>query len=467
MPLSAYTLSRPLQATDGALLTLSAPTTRIGANVGNGSATSVAIGFTFRFNGVDYTTISEINSNGFICLNSTAIAGDDNTVMEAANTYIVLAPWWDDLQTSSAPNNGGVFTEVLGSAPTRKLVIEWRCDASFSNVWTAFSERVKFQAVLYESGGKVEYRYNSPTVGIVPYGAPGSSASCGVKVDTSVSQPGNIRDFFGTSGTPAGSTGPFTTNLTIYGGGIQWPGRSDNTTGLGAYNLHFQIVPVDQTYDWSGLGLAVQTSGYDAAYSIDVTVGSNTDTWTPTASDARDAMRLFGIWLHSASRAWYPQVWQLAMVRDSTTGGAKLAVTCDAVWTWEASGTNPLGIPTTAPTQALTMAATSAAEGTWSPASKIMVRGRYGGPRDGDAADGLAVTPRIPGTMHQSPQIEAVATPLEVARLSGCLALATNPRRGQLYDSTGARYVIAIGEVDRSDAGRAYYRLRLSAAIEV
>tara|TARA_R110000868_G_scaffold116082_3_gene309463 strand:- start:7930 stop:9324 length:1395 start_codon:yes stop_codon:yes gene_type:complete len=464
--LSAYTLSRPLQATDGALLTLSSPTTLLGVN--NSSAvTNTAIGFTWTFNGTAYTTLPRISSQGFIRLDSTTNL-TNNTAMDAASAAVILAPWWDDMVTSPAPASGGVFLELQGSAPTRKLVIEWRCDASFSNLWTAYTERIKFQVVLYESGGKVEFRYGTyAAIAGVAYGTPGSSASCGVKVSTSVSQPGNIRDFFGTSGTPAGSTGPFLTNLTIYGGGIRWPSRSDNTTGLGAYNLHFQIVPTDPTYDWTGLGLAVGTSGYDAAYSIDVTVGANTATWTPTASDARDAMRLFGLWLHNASRPWYPQIWQLAMVRDTTTGGAKLAVTCDAVWTWEASGSNPLGIPTTAPTQALTMTATSAAEGTWSPASEIMVRGRYGGPRDGDAANGLAVTPRIPGTMHQTPQIEAVATPLEVARLSGCLALATNPRRGQLYDSTGARYVIAIGEVDRSAAGRAYYRLRLSAAIEV
>lgn len=465
MALSAYTLSRPLQATDGALLTLSSPTTLLGSN--NGSAvTNTAIGFTWTFNGTSYTTIPHISSQGFIRLDSTTDLSN-NTAMDAASAAVVLAPWFDAMVTSPAPASGGVFLEVQGSAPTRKLVIEWRCDASYSNLWTAYTERVKFQVVLYESGGKVEFRYGTyAAIAGVAYGTPGSSASCGVKVDTSGSQPGNIRDFFGSSGTPAGSTGPFLTNLTIYGGGIQWPGRSDNTTGLGAYNLHFQIVPTDPTYDWSGLGLAAETSGYDAAYSIDVTVGSNTDTWTPSASDARDAMRLFGLWLHSASRPWYPQVWQLAMVRDTTTGGAKLAVTCDAVWTWEASGSNPLGIPTTAPTQALTMTA-SAAEGTWSPASGMMVRGRQGGPRDGDAANGLAVTPRIPGTMHQTPRIEAVATPLEVARLAGCLALATNPRRAQVYDSLGDRYTIALGAVDRTAAGRAYYRVRLSAAIEV
>jgi len=468
LALSAYTLTRPLQSVDGGLLALSSPTTLLGSDNGSG-VTNTAIGFTWTFNGTAYTTLPRISSQGFIRLDSTTNL-TNNTDIDGANAAVVLAPWWDDMVTSSALATGGVYLELQGSAPNRKLVIEWRCDTSWNNIWTAYSERIKFQAVLYETSGKLEYRYGTAAaVAGIPYGSPGASASCGVKVDTTGSQPGNIRDFFGTSGSPAGSTGPFLTNLTVFRGGgsaIMWPADASNTTGLGAYNLHFQIVPTDPTYDWSGLGLAAETSGYDAAYSIDVTVGSNTDTWTPSASDARDAMRLFGLWLHSASRPWYPQVWQLAMVRDSTTGGAKLAVTCDAVWTWEASGSNPLGIPTTAPTQALTMTA-SAAEGTWSPASGIMVRGRQGGPRDGDAANGLAVTPRIPGTMHQTPQIEAVATPLEVARLSGCLALATNPRRGQLYDSTGARYVIAIGEVDRSAAGRAYYRVGLSAAIEV
>lgn len=242
MALNDYKLIRKLQSVDGGLLALSSPTQILGAN-SSSAVNSVAIGFTFRFNGVDYTTISRIHSGGALCLNSTAMT-NDNAQMEAANTFIIIAPWMDALITSSAPNGGGIYTEVQGSSPNRRLVIEWRCDASFSTAWTAYSERIKFQAVLYETSGKVEFRYNVPTTGIVPYGAPGSSASCGVKISTATSQPGNIRDFFGSSGTPAGSTGPFLTDRTIVGAGgaaIMWPGRSDNTSGLGAYNFHFQL----------------------------------------------------------------------------------------------------------------------------------------------------------------------------------------------------------------------------------
>jgi hypothetical protein len=193
---------------------------------------------------------------------------------------VVLAPWWDDMVTSPAPATGGVYLELQGSAPNRRLVIEWRCDTSWNAIWTAYSERVKFQAVLYETSGKLEYRYGTAAaVAGIPYGSPGASASCGVKVSTSVSQPGNIRDFFGTSGSPAGSTGPFLTNLTVFragGSAIMWPADASNTTGLGAYNLHFQIVPVDPTYDYDGAPLCVASKSYEATGTVEVTVGSDT-----------------------------------------------------------------------------------------------------------------------------------------------------------------------------------------------
>ena len=469
MALSAYTLTRPLQSVDGGLLTLSSPTTLLGSN--NSSAvTSTAIGFTWTFNGTAYTTLPRISSQGFIRLDSTTNL-TNNTDIDGANAAVVLAPWWDDMVTSPAPATGGVYLELQGSAPNRKLVIEWRCDTSWNNIWTAYSERVKFQAVLYETSGKLEYRYGTAAaVAGIPYGAPGASASCGVKVSTSVSQPGNIRDFFGASGSPAGSTGPFLTDLTVFRGGgsaIMWPADAANTTGLGAYNLHFQILPVDPTYDYDGAPLCVASKTYEATGTVEVTVGSDTDTWTIAGNDAKVTMYRFGLWLHNASRAWYPKEWELSLVRDATTAGAKLSITGDAAWTWESAGSNPLGLPTTAPSQAVTQTATSPADGTWSPAAGIDVRRRQIGPRDGDAANGAAVMPQAPGTAVLLPQIESVATPLETARLSGCLAGAATRRLAQVRDPLGTWYTIALGEVARTAAGKQYYRLRLSAAIEV
>jgi hypothetical protein len=469
MALSAYTLTRPLQSVDGDLLALSSPTTLLGSN--NSSAvTNTAIGFTWTFNGTAYTTLPRISSQGFIRLDSTTNL-TNNTDIDGANAAVVLAPWWDDMVTSSALATGGVYLELQGSAPNRRLVIEWRCDTSWNSIWFAYSERIKFQAVLYETSGKLEYRYGTAAaVAGIPYGSPGASASCGVKVSTSVSQPGNIRDFFGASGSPAGSTGPFLTNLTVFRGGgsaIMWPADASNTTGLGAYNLHFEIVPVDPTYDYDGAPLCVASKSYETTGTVEVTVGSDTDTWTIAGNDAKVTMYRFGLWLHNPSRPWYPKTWQLSLVRDATTAGAKLSITGDAAWTWESAGSNPLGLPTTAPSQAVTQTATSPADGTWSPAAGIDVRQRQIGSRDGDAANGTAVMPQAPGTAVLLPQIESVATPLETARLSGCLAGAATRRLAQVRDPLGTWYTIALGEVARTAAGKQYYRLRLSAAIEV
>jgi hypothetical protein len=75
--------------------------------------------------------------------------------------------------------------------------------------------------------------------------------------------------------------------------------------------------------------------------------------------------------------------------------------------------------------------------------------------------------PQAPGTAVLLPQIESVATPLETARLAGCLAGAATRRLAQVRDPLGTWYTIALGEVARTAAGKQYYRLRLSAAIEV
>lgn len=241
--LNAYTLTRRTQGApdnDGGLIALTGSAVRrIDPNLDDGFFDGLALGFTFAFNSGSYTTISRINANGFLRLSASVFSGNDNTIMNGANAHIILAPWWDDMQTQPVGVSGGVFTESFGSAPNRYMVVEWRCDASWNSNNFTFADRVKFQAVLYETSNRIEFRYNNPS-SIGAYGAPGSSASCGVKVSTSVGQAGNIRDFFGSSGTPAGSTGPFITTLTPVSPTIHWPGKSDNTTGLGAYNFRFQ-----------------------------------------------------------------------------------------------------------------------------------------------------------------------------------------------------------------------------------
>jgi len=165
-----------LRADDVGLLELSSPTTQIGAN-STGSATGISIGFEFRLDGVSYTTIA-VFAYGFARLAGTESSANNSNLF-ASNTNVIIAPWWDDMKT--AESTGYVKTETQGSAPWRRFIIEWRC-YSYSGNTAANNDLLNFQAVLYETTDRIEFRYapsvrtGSPTL---------MDASAGVKGVTS------------------------------------------------------------------------------------------------------------------------------------------------------------------------------------------------------------------------------------------------------------------------------------------
>ncbi len=97
-----------------------------GTGVDDNNYNNVAIGFTFKFNGVDYTAIG-INSNGFIRLGSTAfslscsylpVSSTDN-----ANCANAIAAHAEDQQGNAGAT---LRSELLGTAPDRVFVIQWK-----------------------------------------------------------------------------------------------------------------------------------------------------------------------------------------------------------------------------------------------------------------------------------------------------------------------------------------------------
>ena len=81
-----------------------------------------------------------------------------------------IYPFWDDLIVDGSAS---VRTELLGAAPTRRFVIEWRNATFFGNS----TLRVDFEVVLHEDGGAILTQYrniandgremgNSATLGI-------------------------------------------------------------------------------------------------------------------------------------------------------------------------------------------------------------------------------------------------------------------------------------------------------------
>lgn len=206
------------------LVPLDSPTTAVGAN-STTIATGISIGFTFRLDGVDYTTCA-LAPQGFMRLAGTETSSD-NTRLFATNTNVILAPWWDDLET--AVTVGYIKHETQGTAPWRTFIAEWYVNFQSSYDGTDYA-RAKMQVVLYESKNRVEFRYGTRETGGSPTNS--GSASIGIKADTSGTAT-NYRDCAAPSGTPVdnltlgGATSTTTANLRHYSA-TEWPGDTTN-----------------------------------------------------------------------------------------------------------------------------------------------------------------------------------------------------------------------------------------------
>ncbi len=131
-----------------------ATTVLVSSNDDTPMAAPSAIGFTFNFNGVDYTQYS-VSPDGWILLGgATAVSQFTNATTSTTNIP-KLYPYWDDLATGT---NGNVRTLVTGTAPNRIFKVEWNVTIPRNTVGPVNST---FQAWLYESSNKVEYRYGT------------------------------------------------------------------------------------------------------------------------------------------------------------------------------------------------------------------------------------------------------------------------------------------------------------------
>jgi hypothetical protein len=92
-------------------------------------STSLPIGFSFNFFGTTYTDFY-ISSNGFITFSSTTYNGccSGATLPMADGVDNIIAWGWNDLYP---PGNGSITYETVGTAPNRKLLVnfvsQWHC----------------------------------------------------------------------------------------------------------------------------------------------------------------------------------------------------------------------------------------------------------------------------------------------------------------------------------------------------
>ncbi len=162
IPPPAYAKTTPAQA----CVTLAGSTDLLGAAttpvIGDDvvSAT-LALPFVFSFFATPVTHFAA-SSNGLVQFFTSAVGSGSSAYNNAAISTTATpngfaAPFWDDLvpSASTAPSTV-VRMQTTGTAPNRKLIVEW-FDASFSgNV-----ERLRFQLHAYETTNVIEFHYCS------------------------------------------------------------------------------------------------------------------------------------------------------------------------------------------------------------------------------------------------------------------------------------------------------------------
>jgi hypothetical protein len=132
-------------------------------------ANAVPIGFTFNYNGSNYTLIKPC-ANGWASFSTTALTNNTDTWTNnlvsgpAANQRPFIAPLWDDHDMVA---NGRVLYQLSGTAPNRVLTIEWNnAEWDFNSTVGVMS----FQVKLYETTNVIEFIYKQEAGSITPNG---------------------------------------------------------------------------------------------------------------------------------------------------------------------------------------------------------------------------------------------------------------------------------------------------------
>ena len=139
------------------------------ANSDDGFAT-IPIGFTFNYNGTNYTNLV-VQANGWAGFGTGAIPNNTDTwtnnLLGLTAGRPIVAPLWDDMDNTG----GGTVYSVSGSASNRVLTVQWT-----NQKWRydAAAGVISYQLKLYETTNVIEFIYR-PEAGIIPAATDGAS----------------------------------------------------------------------------------------------------------------------------------------------------------------------------------------------------------------------------------------------------------------------------------------------------
>ena len=164
-------------------------------NFSNGSSTYVSISgnylgledertatvnppFPVQFGGQTFSTIY-VSDNGIITFDRAY-----NVSFPMALPWIdadsLVAPFWDDLEPIF-PGNNNVFWDVVGTAPNRELVVEWR-DVYEYPFYYFDGGTGTFEVVFHENSDEVDFNYANVLFGTPWYADNGAHAGVGIQI---------------------------------------------------------------------------------------------------------------------------------------------------------------------------------------------------------------------------------------------------------------------------------------------
>lgn len=149
---SSGQLSYSFAASNGSFGQITGTTTTLTGTVNEGAYNNIPIGFTFKYNDIDYTTVSA-STNGWMTFGQPITSYAFANSLTSGGTRPLVAPLWDNLTMITATD----FTyELSGTIPNRVFTAQWM------NVkWqrSAAYEVISFQVKLYETTGKIQFIY--------------------------------------------------------------------------------------------------------------------------------------------------------------------------------------------------------------------------------------------------------------------------------------------------------------------
>jgi hypothetical protein len=138
--------------------------------------------FPFRFYGEPYTVVCA-SANGALyfvgaaaaCGGFSDFANADLTTTAPPNDAPAIMPFWSDL-TFQAPGAGAVYYKAVGSAGSRRFVVQW------NDAYPQGSPNpVTFQIVLYEGSNRILFQYRTIGLGEANAATNGGRATVGIR----------------------------------------------------------------------------------------------------------------------------------------------------------------------------------------------------------------------------------------------------------------------------------------------